>query len=145
MSGLVLAAACIAAVAAGVGLMRVGRPSSGLLRTIGSAIGVALLCAAAGTVVVALAAGGYLHSTVTSCAAGGSETASPSCADPADLSKQAIGAGLLGGVLIGFVGGCATAWWRSRSAWIVAGGLLTAAGASVLCVETFVVLALWAA
>jgi hypothetical protein len=143
--GLALASPCIAAVMAGVGLMRVGCPSPQRTQMIAPAIGMALLCAAAGTVIVALAVGGYLHATAASCPAGRSEMVSPSCADPGALSKQAVGPGLLGGVLFGLVGGCATAWWRSRSAWLVVGGLLTAAGASVLSVETLVVLALWAA
>jgi hypothetical protein len=143
--GVLLAAGCVAAVLAGVGLMRVARPSSGLSQMVASVIGVTLLCAAAGTVIVALLAGGYLHATVDSCPADGSEMAAVPCVGSADLSKQAVGAGLFGGVLFGLLGGCATAWWRSRSAWLVAGGVLTAAGASLLSVETLVVLGLWAA
>jgi hypothetical protein len=143
--GVVVAVACMAAAVAGVGLMRLGRPSSGLSQIVAPAVGVVVVCAATGTVIVALVVGGYLHATVASCPAMRSEMVSPSCGDASELSKQAIGPGLLGGVLLGLFGGCVAAWWRFRSAWFVAGGLLTAAGASVLGVETLVVLALWAA
>ena len=52
---------------------------------------------------------------------------------------------MLGGLLVGVVGGLAAAWWRSRSVRMVAGGVLASLGASVLVVESMVVLVLWTA
>jgi hypothetical protein len=98
-----------------------------------------------GAVVVALVMNGYLHATAGACPPTRSEMVAPGCTDPADLAKQAAATGLLVGAFLGILGGSVTAWWYARSVRFVAGGLLTAAGSSVLCVESLTVLLLWVA
>jgi hypothetical protein len=46
-------------------------------------------------------------------------------------------------MLAGVIGGCIAAWWRSRSVRMVVGGLIAALGATVLALETLIVLVLW--
>jgi hypothetical protein len=142
--GLGIAAASVSAIAAGVALMRFRQPATQVASVVASSVGVAILSAMVGAVVVALAVNGYLQAT-SACPTGAGETVAPGCSDPGDLTKQAAATGLLVGALFGILGGSVTAWWYARSVRFVAGGLLTAAGSSVLCVESLIVLVLWGA
>jgi hypothetical protein len=141
--GLGIAAASVSAIAAGVALMRFRQPATQVASVVASSVGVAILSAMVGAVVVALAVNGYLQATSRACPTGGRQMVG--CSDPGDLTKQAAATGLLVGALLGILGGSVTAWWCARSIRFVAGGLLTAAGSSVLCVESLIVLVLWGA
>jgi hypothetical protein len=143
--GLGIAAASVSAIAAGVALMRFRQPATQVASVVASSVGVAILSALVGAVVVALALNGYLQATAGACPTGAGEMVAPGCTDPGDLTKQAAATGLLVGTLFGILGGSVTAWWYARSVRFVAGGLLTAAGSSVLCVESLIVLVLWGA
>lgn len=145
MVGLGIAAASVSAIAAGVALMRFRQPATHVATVAASSVAVAFLCATVGAVLVALAVNGYLQATAGACPTRAGEMVTLGCTDPGDLTKQAAATGLLAGALIGILGGSVTAWWQARSVRFVAGGLLTAAGSSLLCVESLIVLALWAA
>jgi hypothetical protein len=144
--GLGIAGAAAVLVVAGAALTRSNRTRCGFRSVIGPALAVALITAFCGAVIVATGTHGYLDATVRDCSQA-SETVSPGqyCLEGSDRAKQAGGAGMLGGLLAGVVGGCAAAWWRSRSLRMVAGGVLASLGVSVLAIESMVVLVLWAA
>ncbi len=144
--GLGIAGAAAVLVVAGAALARSSRARCGFTSVVGPALTVALIAAFCGAVIVATGTDGYLDATVTDCSHVG-ETVSPGqyCLEGSDRAKQAGGAGMLGGLLAGVIGGCAAAWWRSRSVRMVAGGVLASLGASVLAIESMVVLVLWAA
>jgi hypothetical protein len=61
----------------------------------------------------------------------------------ATVAKKAAATGLLGGLIAGVIGGLVTTHRRSRSLRTVAGGVLAVLGASVLMIESMIVLVLW--
>jgi len=138
--GLAIAAVAAALLVAGLMLGR-RRPGSGAVAL--PSLAVALAAVVLGTVGVGVATQAYESATVPTCP--DAEASWPSsCAQPGDARRSAGAMGLLGGLIVGVVAGCAMAWRRSRSLKVVAGGLLAAAGGAVLTVEGMVVMLLWA-
>src|SRR5439155_18049135 len=110
-----------------------------------SVVAVALIAAVCGVMVVGIGMEAYMDGAVPACSTSESDPGPGDCLDPGDRGKQAAATGLVGGLLAGVLGGCIAAWRRSRSAWVVVGGLLAAVGTTVLALETLVVLVLWSA
>lgn len=112
---------------------------------IAPSLAVALIAAVGGVMVVGAGADAYLGASMPACSTDESHPTLGSCEDPGDLKRQAGAVGLVGGLLAGVIGGCVAAWRCSRSLRTVVGGVLAAVGATVLVIESLVVLVLWAA
>jgi disulfide bond formation protein DsbB len=140
--GIVVAGTAIVLVGAGALL---GRSGSGRSGVITYSLAAALIAAVCGVVIVAAGTEVYLSATVPDCSTSESTPTPPAtnCLDGGDGGKKAAATGLLGGLVAGVIGGVVTAYRRSRSLRTVAGGVLAVLGASVLTIESMIVLVLW--
>ncbi|MGH3140055.1 MAG: hypothetical protein ACRDQE_09995 [Gaiellales bacterium] len=142
--GLATAASSAALVAVGVVLGRSGRAARGWSSVIGPSLGVATVAAVCGVLLVAAGTDAYAAATTPSCSDDESQP-TLTCVEPGDRRRGAAAMGLLGGLVLGIIGGCVTAWRCSRSLRMVAGGVIATLGATVLLIESLIVLVLWSA
>ncbi len=139
--GIVVAGTALVLVVVGALLGRSGRCWSSVVTY---SLAVALIAAVCGVTVVGAGTEAYLGS-VPECSTSENSPTPPAanCLDGSDRGKQAAATGLLGGLIAGVIGGVVAAYRRSRSLRMVIGGVLAALGASVLMIESMIVLLLW--